>query len=279
MAWAKIDDRFFSHPKVRNAGAMPTLLYLASLTYSNEHLTEGFISDNVLPLIAVLAFQDVANVWQNASTLLDVSLWEKVEGGYKIHDYHEYNATKAEVQATRQAKAEAGRKGGFKKAEVMAAENKPNTDIPSKTPSKSLANGWQKSSNIPYQSPTNPLNTTTGGGGENSARNSEIFTAYENNFGMITPITADQIKATITEFSNDWIMAAIGEAMKNNVRKWSYVEAVLDRWKVDGFQSKPARGQPTPSNGNGKRKRTTSDVVAEAMAEWEAERAAKEQEI
>jgi DNA replication protein DnaD len=40
------------------------------------------------------------------------------------------------------------------------------------------------------------------------------------------------------DYSGEWIEAAIKEAVRNNARNWAYVEAILKRWKVDGFQSR-----------------------------------------
>jgi hypothetical protein len=125
MAWAKIDDRFFSHPKVRRAGKDAVLLYLAGLTYCNEHLTEGFISEDALPLIGFYAFCD--DFKQSSSKLLEVGLWEVsskgLSNGYMVHDYFEYNPTKEQVEETKKARAEAGSRGGkasvAKKAEKI----------------------------------------------------------------------------------------------------------------------------------------------------------------
>lgn len=280
MAWARIDDQLFMHPKIRKAGPQATLLHIAALTYCNQQLTDGFIPEDVLPMIGMFAFLDPANAMANADRLLSTGLWDAVANGYQIHDYLQYNMSKEQITEMKEARKEAGKRGAASKNAKYSGNNgeyEPNSG-------KWSANAKQEPKQIVGKrstiSPTHPLpilnTTTTGGGGENSARISEVFTAYENNMGMITPITADQIKETISEFTNEWIMAAIGEAMKNNVRKWSYVEAVLDRWKVDGFQSKSARGQPAPANG---KKRTTRDVAEEAMAEWEAEQKAKEQQI
>lgn len=66
-----------------------------------------------------------------------------------------------------------------------------------------------------------------------------IFKAYENEIGVITPVTAQDITATLEDYQipGDWIVEAIHEAARNNKRNWKYVAAILKRWKVDGFQS------------------------------------------
>lgn len=71
----------------------------------------------------------------------------------------------------------------------------------------------------------------------------KVIKDYENEVGPLTKRIMDALTAAVDEYSADWIIQAIGEAARNNKRSWSYVEAILKRWKVDGFQSR--------RNGNG----------------------------
>ena len=77
----------------------------------------------------------------------------------------------------------------------------------------------------------------------------EIFRTYEREIGPLTPIIGDQLQAALVDYPEDWIVQAIRESALSNARNWKYTEAILKRWKVDGFQS-----QKKPSNGNGKLK-------------------------
>ena len=60
---------------------------------------------------------------------------------------------------------------------------------------------------------------------------------YENNLGMITPVSAEWLRDAVDEYPADWFEPALKEMLKNNVRTWNYWEAILKRWKRDGFQS------------------------------------------
>jgi len=78
------------------------------------------------------------------------------------------------------------------------------------------------------------IDTTTG----------EIFRCYENNIGLITPIMADKINDALNTYQQDWIIDALKEAVANGVRKWSYVDAILERWQKEGKNSpKPLIGK------------------------------------
>ncbi len=61
-----------------------------------------------------------------------------------------------------------------------------------------------------------------------------IYTLYEQNIGQITPMVADLLRAAEDDYSYEWIVEAIALAVENNARRWSYISAILDRWKTNG---------------------------------------------
>lgn len=65
----------------------------------------------------------------------------------------------------------------------------------------------------------------------------EIFQVYEQEIGAITSFTREEVLDVIERYPRDWIIEAIKEAVKNNVRKWSYVRAILESWKVNGYKT------------------------------------------
>ncbi len=61
-----------------------------------------------------------------------------------------------------------------------------------------------------------------------------IFRLYEENIGPLTPLVADMLKEAETLYREEWFEEAFTIAVKNNIRKWRYVEAILNRWKENG---------------------------------------------
>jgi len=61
-----------------------------------------------------------------------------------------------------------------------------------------------------------------------------VYSLYESNIGPLTPMIADSLKDAENEFPHDWIEEAFRTAVENNVRKWSYVQAILVRWQEEG---------------------------------------------
>lgn len=69
----------------------------------------------------------------------------------------------------------------------------------------------------------------------NARATAEIFTAYENEIGIISPTVKDLLTDAINTYPAEWIKTAITEAVKNGARKFSYIDAILKRWKTEGF--------------------------------------------
>lgn len=97
MPWVRLDDQIFLHPKIVAAGKDATLLHLSALTYASSQLTDGFIPAASL---RVVAFTVNVNP-KHAATLVEVGIWESVEGGYRIHDYLEYNPSAEKIRGER----------------------------------------------------------------------------------------------------------------------------------------------------------------------------------
>lgn len=71
---------------------------------------------------------------------------------------------------------------------------------------------------------------------ESESDRPNVFAVYEHEIGSLTPMIADALKDAENEYPQGWIEAAIAESAANNARSWKYTEAILKRWKVDGFK-------------------------------------------
>lgn len=67
-----------------------------------------------------------------------------------------------------------------------------------------------------------------------------IFTLYEQNIGVLTPMLATELKEAEGSYPAVWLEEAIRVAVLANKRSWRYIRAVLDSWTRDG------RGQRQP---------------------------------
>ena len=71
-----------------------------------------------------------------------------------------------------------------------------------------------------------------------------IFSLYEDNVGMISPMIAEELKEAEAEYPQGWIEDAFREAVTNNKRSWRYVASILGRWEREGRSDGGAVGGP-----------------------------------
>ncbi len=69
-----------------------------------------------------------------------------------------------------------------------------------------------------------------------------IFVLYEQNIGALTPMIADRLREAEETYPATWIEDAMRIAVENNVRKWRYVEAILNDWDKRGRDERENRG-------------------------------------
>ena len=62
----------------------------------------------------------------------------------------------------------------------------------------------------------------------------DIYTLYEQNIGMLTPMIAEELREAESLYPETWIRDAIKEAVNQSKHKWSYVAAILERWATEG---------------------------------------------
>jgi DNA replication protein len=70
----------------------------------------------------------------------------------------------------------------------------------------------------------------------------DIFTLYEQNIGMLTPLIADELREAAKLYPETWIKDAINEAIALNKRNWRYIERILERWSTEGKSDGTHRG-------------------------------------
>jgi DNA replication protein len=74
------------------------------------------------------------------------------------------------------------------------------------------------------------------------AEPSDIFTLYEQNIGMLTPLIADELREAGKHYPEVWIAEAIKEAVALNKRSWRYIARILEHWSTEGKDDGTHRG-------------------------------------
>lgn len=143
MSWLKVDDQFPDHPKVLALGrdrlaAMG--LWTIGSCYAARFLTDGFIPASALP----------SGSRRLAARLIEVRLWDEAPGGYRIHDYHDYQPSRVQALAVKQTRAEAGRIGGKQSGSKRGSNGQANSLTPASTKSNPVPVP------VPFDSPEPP---------------------------------------------------------------------------------------------------------------------------
>ncbi|HEY6115287.1 MAG TPA: hypothetical protein VI172_04945 [Candidatus Dormibacteraeota bacterium] len=113
MAWFALDDGFDTHPKVRKAGNAAVGLFVRLGVHATRHLTEGHLDGNIVrqygtepnvrKLIAVGMLHGAGHTCPRCQ--------QPTEGDYVIHDYLDYNKSRAQIEAARENARKRQQKG------------------------------------------------------------------------------------------------------------------------------------------------------------------------
>jgi len=145
--WFKVDDQFWSHPKIVECSPAALALWVRAGSYAAQHLTDGRITVGVLPMLGALPAL--------ADELVTVGLWDRVDARtWEFHDWFDYQPAAEAVAERRAKRAAAGRKG----AQARWGSTRDSTHEASAM-ANAIANGWQ--SNAPSPSPSPDYSKTS----------------------------------------------------------------------------------------------------------------------
>lgn len=100
MGWVYLDDKFTEHPKTLRVGGDAAWLLVCAISYANRNITGGFVPKNAMKKIS-----DRRAVPKLVRALLDAEYLHEVEGGYRIHDYEQWQRSSKEEQVRRHERA------------------------------------------------------------------------------------------------------------------------------------------------------------------------------
>ncbi|MEX8058598.1 hypothetical protein [Microbacterium sp. 16-032] len=95
MAWFKVDDHFWSHPKTAALSDAATALWLRAGSWSAGHLTDGRVPSSMLRFFSARR--------RSADELVAAGLWTVDGDTFVFHSWAEYQPSKEQVEAKRDA--------------------------------------------------------------------------------------------------------------------------------------------------------------------------------
>ena len=118
MSWVKLDDKRAMNGKLRRAGLAARGLDEAAICWVAHQEDDGLISVDDVEMLATT--HGCRKPGPIIKALVAVGRWEEVTDldgrvtAYSIKDFLEYNPSRAQLEAQRKQKQEAGRKGGVR---------------------------------------------------------------------------------------------------------------------------------------------------------------------
>jgi hypothetical protein len=109
MTWGKNDDGLHEHPKFRELPAIAIGLWTICRSWSAHNQTDGYLPRDVVSE-KIRRHAPTQRIGVLSKRLVDAGLWEVAIGGWMIHDFADWNPTKADRDAIREADARRQRK-------------------------------------------------------------------------------------------------------------------------------------------------------------------------
>lgn len=98
MAWFKVDDGLYSHPKWLATPKPARALWVTAGSWSSDQLTDGHVPESVLPMLG--------GTTREATQLVAAGLWVTDGDGWRFHDWHDRNPAREQVEERRARDAE-----------------------------------------------------------------------------------------------------------------------------------------------------------------------------
>lgn len=122
MPWFKIDDGFWSHPKMALLSDGAIALWVRAGAYCAQHLTDGAVSQAVLRRM-------LGGDPAHAVELVESGMWDAAADGWVFHDWSEYQPTREQVLAERAAAVERKRKSRESRRESQRSHTVTHADV------------------------------------------------------------------------------------------------------------------------------------------------------
>lgn len=243
MGWLRLDDAFGDHPKVIGLSDRAFRAHVMGLLYCARHLTDGVVPRAAAPKAAAVRELERAGLWTSTRG-----------GGWLIHDYLDFNPSKADVLADREERREQRVAAG--KARAAGAQRTAGRFAPAgdqQTTSEPLAKSLATRTS-PDPTPT-PTPKTLASDKPTRPRD-ELFEALADVEGADLTALTRSARGSLNDAAKQLRdIGATAEDVKAGARfyrlahpTWPLTaQALVKHWPTLNGSATPAR--PTPDNG------------------------------
>ena len=116
MPWVKFDDQFPIHRKVKGLTDAEFRLHTEAIFWCARNMTDGYVASHELRDVSGISKPE-----RHLAALVSRGLWiEQEGGGWRLHDYLDYQPSRSKVLQMREIRKEAGSIGGKRSGETRA---------------------------------------------------------------------------------------------------------------------------------------------------------------
>lgn len=98
--WFPVETRVRTHQKFVKAGPVASWVWVCGNCYAREHLTDGVLDADVLPLL--VPGHTEKQIRKHAAALVLAGLWVVAGNGYEIHDFLKSNPSRQDIETQRE---------------------------------------------------------------------------------------------------------------------------------------------------------------------------------
>lgn len=259
MAWVRLDDQFPDHPKVAGLTNDAFCLHVTAMCWTAKQQTDGKLPSRLLSRLAWRC-QDPATA---AAELVNAGVWDiDPVDGWEIHDYGEYNPTKAQSDELAGKRSEAGKAGAMARWQNRSkpdgkshgkshGKHNGKTMPPTPTPSPES----EMRDRPPSPAPIDLLQN--GEDPEWQAALAKLDTQWLGSVTGSVQLKLARVWPQMTNGKRSWLDDAIAEAVARNARTPDYAITVL----ANALRDNKRPGEPQPVV-RGKAKTTSADLDA-----------------
>lgn len=254
--WIKLSTRTFDDEKIKLIKGMPNGSVIINIWIELICLAGKLDTDGVFMLTEAVPYTDemFASIFQEnilsvrlaLKTFLNFGMMEKIEGAYALSNWSKYQSDTDAIETARKKKSERQRRwrekqknlllqGTFKKRDVSETSTEPSVGA-EETPLEKEEEVVDKEKDI-YSSSScsSPKQRKVKDG------HSAVSDFYTKN---IRPTPSEYelncLLDLADEYSDEWTIEALKETIKGGGRGLRYTEKILERWKAEGYKSRPA---------------------------------------
>ena len=96
--YAPLSASYYRDDAILEAGEKAEVLYVRGLAFCSDAMSDGFISDRQVTAVLGVGMRDAM---RRAQVLVDVELWQRVDGGFVVRGWLKWNKSAEEIGRAR----------------------------------------------------------------------------------------------------------------------------------------------------------------------------------